>query len=987
MRARTLVVLFFVVTLSGAPLLARASVIWSSVPTHPDEVRVYTPDLANRWFGGTATQPSIQLGTWNQSDFTTTASTSAHIWARWNGIYVNVLDVILKASSGGDPFYGSGSTTAHVIGPVGSYAILQVRATSTLQEYTPTVNRGITIHQGDELWAFLYPSYSAYGANHWLGSNGTLPYIEICEGSCINSPPSITLLGDATTTVESGSVFADPGATAHDDTDGDLTSAIHVNGSVDAAVMGTTTLTYSVTNSHGLTATTTRVVVVACLHGCYSNVLFLPGIEASRLYYRDVIAFGVGIEHQVWEPDYHSDIPYLAMNADGTSKYQLYTKDIVDTLQAHNSLESTIANMFGNNLDTYSGLEHFMDDLVASSTFGLKEWRAYPYDWRYDVRDIVDNGTPTEMPDGSMKQVYLKDVLEDMASSSPNGKVTIVAHSNGGLLAKALALSLGDDASKYIDRIIMVGTPQWGTPAAVGALLHADNFSDTPNFIVNSLEMRTVMSSMSGSYGLLPTSAYFAHIADPSVTFNAGGLLSGTYATSLGAALASFSPFVKFLEDFFGLDAKTGSVTNLHVPLALPSTMVDKATAMHSALDAWTPPAGITVTAIAGWGQDTVKTLAYTTGSKVVCTAGPAFTAYSACADTPELRDTRLTTQEGDSTVVSMSVVGDIGQKLYFDSFLFKKNGNDKITHQNLTSGIPIQKVITDLLTNKDPTTEQYIVTEKPTGGANPIKLRISSHSPVNIVITDADGKQSGVLPIPGTDFSGVKRDIPDSSVQMFDDEEYISVPESSTYQVVASGYADGPTTLVVETIDGDGAASAASTFKNIPTTASSTATFSLDSANVLSSLAIDINSDGTTDATVASQAGDLTVYEPPIIVPIVSSRATGGHGHSSYTPSIQTVPLIAAITPLIASTTPATTTRITTAPMPRLLTTTSSVPKRSLVLTSPASVTSTMPNVSQTASAYNALSQSSIKTVASAVYNWLQNSWSNFLHVLMRIL
>ncbi len=51
-----------------------------------------------------------------------------------------------------------------------------------------------------------------------------------------------------------------------------------------------------------------------------SNVLFIPGTEASRLYYRGTL----NIEHQVWEPDAYTDIPYLAMNANGTSKYKRY---------------------------------------------------------------------------------------------------------------------------------------------------------------------------------------------------------------------------------------------------------------------------------------------------------------------------------------------------------------------------------------------------------------------------------------------------------------------------------------------------------------------------------------------------------------------------------------------------------------------------------------------------------------------------------------
>ena len=590
---------------------------------------------------------------------------------------------------------------------------------------------------------------------------------------------------------------------------------------------------------------------------CVSNVLFLPGIEMSRLYYRDML----GIEHQVWEPDLFIDVPFLALNADGTSKYPLYTKDkdIVDTFQAHNPLWSTITSVFHIDLEAYGGFEHFMDALVTSGT--IKEWRAYPYDWRYDVRDIVQNGTPTKEPDGSVQQVYLTNVLEDMASSSPTGKVTVIAHSNGGLLAKALADALGASAPRYIDRIITIGTPQWGTPSGIGAILHGDDGTNVFGLVTSSSDVRAVAATMPGSYGLLPSPAYFTHVSDPVVTFNTDGSLSGTFASHFGKALSSFSAFVNFITDAAGLDAQAGSAADLRTPLALRSTLLDKEVATHSVLDAWVPPPGITMTAIAGWGQDTVKTLAYSTVSKVICT-DLVFSLVNVCADTAELEHTPVLTQDGDGTVVSPSAAGDTGDRLYFDSLLFGKNESKKVAHQNLTSANPIQKVIADLLTDKDPAVEPYITSDKPSNGTHPITLRISSHSPVHLITTDADGNQSGVLPVPGTDFSGVKRDIPGSSVQVFDDEEYINVPESGTYRVAATGYAPGSATLAVDTVGSDGTITASTTFADIPTQASSTDVFAVIDG-VPTAPAVDLNGDGTIDFTAASSspASDALAY------------------------------------------------------------------------------------------------------------------------------
>ncbi len=77
-----------------------------------------------------------------------------------------------------------------------------------------------------------------------------------------NTPPTITLLGANPLNVQQGSAFTDPGATANDNEDGDLTSNIVKTGTVDTTTVGTYTLTYTVTDSGGLTATVTRTVNV-----------------------------------------------------------------------------------------------------------------------------------------------------------------------------------------------------------------------------------------------------------------------------------------------------------------------------------------------------------------------------------------------------------------------------------------------------------------------------------------------------------------------------------------------------------------------------------------------------------------------------------------------------------------------------------------------------------------------------------------------------
>ncbi len=101
-------------------------------------------------------------------------------------------------------------------------------------------------------YQFYFPT-----ANQW----GDLP-ASYCQNPAENTPPTITLVGENPLSITVGNNFTDPGATAIDLEDGDLTSAIVATGTVDTNVVGSYTRTYSVTDSGGLSASVTRTVNV-----------------------------------------------------------------------------------------------------------------------------------------------------------------------------------------------------------------------------------------------------------------------------------------------------------------------------------------------------------------------------------------------------------------------------------------------------------------------------------------------------------------------------------------------------------------------------------------------------------------------------------------------------------------------------------------------------------------------------------------------------
>lgn len=84
-----------------------------------------------------------------------------------------------------------------------------------------------------------------------------------CAHAPVNTPPTITLVGANPATLTVGQSWVEPGATAADLEDGNITNKIVITGTVNVNVVGTYPLVYTVTDSGGLTASTTRQVIVS----------------------------------------------------------------------------------------------------------------------------------------------------------------------------------------------------------------------------------------------------------------------------------------------------------------------------------------------------------------------------------------------------------------------------------------------------------------------------------------------------------------------------------------------------------------------------------------------------------------------------------------------------------------------------------------------------------------------------------------------------
>lgn len=141
-----------------------------------------------------------------------------------------------------------------------------------------------TTTEGQTCWGtFCYggteiTTWYATGSDENLGTNGSASVTiheetagvwktGVCPGPDVTAPV-ITLAGDNPMTIYQGSDFTDPGATAEDNIDGDITADIVVTGHIDTNSIDTYELVYTVSDAAGNEATETRTVNVVAVPAC-----------------------------------------------------------------------------------------------------------------------------------------------------------------------------------------------------------------------------------------------------------------------------------------------------------------------------------------------------------------------------------------------------------------------------------------------------------------------------------------------------------------------------------------------------------------------------------------------------------------------------------------------------------------------------------------------------------------------------------------------
>lgn len=298
---------------------------------------------------------------------------------------------------------------------------------------------------------------------------------------------------------------------------------------------------------------------------CCSNVLFLPGMMGSRLY-----TDGGMLENQLWEPNRNADVKKLFLNSSGQSLSAVYTRDVIDKTNIAGGVPLV-------DQDIYSGFSIYMNNLVKQDV--ISAWSPAPYDWRYSPDTILEQGI-VQGTRQSHAETSLIDQVKTLAVKSKTKKVTLITHSNGGLVAKQLLIRLRElNLEKLVDKVIFVAMPEFGTPQAITGLLFGHDQSIGGGLILKSATAKTLAKNMPTAYTLLPTTKYFTNSTTP-IRFT-------------GNVINSSSDLHQKLSDTAPINHE----------------LFAKAEQLHNILDNWSPSPTTQVFQIVGTGLPTVSSL------------------------------------------------------------------------------------------------------------------------------------------------------------------------------------------------------------------------------------------------------------------------------------------------------------------------------------------------------------------------------------------
>ncbi|HUC01876.1 MAG TPA: hypothetical protein VMA75_03145, partial [Candidatus Paceibacterota bacterium] len=523
-------------------------------------------------------------------------------------------------------------------------------------------------------------------------------------------------------------------------------------------------------------------------------VIIVPGIMGTTL-------INSSTNEEVWpDASYMYNAPgllygdsyldALGLNPDGSQATPMQVGNVILSEAAYGQSSTFYGNLVNN----------FLAKGYSTSTNLI----TFPYDWRMSVESQVS---------------ALAARIVEAASSSPDGKVNIIAHSLGGLLVKDYLSTTSSTA--LIDKLIFDGVPQFGAPIAFKILNYGDNLNFLPIQIpgigsiqtLNTKEIEKISQNMPSIYELLPSQQY---IED-----------TGSYVQDFQNSSSNPSPSLNY-DETIGFIYGNDPTSN--------STLMLNATTFHGVLDAY---------------NISVPNFYNIVGCTVPTIIG--FNEYGG-------NEYDLSWGLGDGTVPTVSTNLPSGGNNYFAL---------GVSHQDLVSDSGTIAVMQDIIDNTTSTNPLPgdVSTSSTSCTALPFYV-FSTHSPISLNVYDSAGDHTG----PNASGS-IDLNIPGSQYETIGENSFVIVPASDTYHIFGQASSSGAFTLKIKEYDGSVNLTNEATYVNVPlASASTTATVTGISSSTLDpNLSLDVYGNGTDIQTIAPTALLNTSSAEDIYPPIIT--------------------------------------------------------------------------------------------------------------------
>ncbi len=485
-------------------------------------------------------------------------------------------------------------------------------------------------------------------------------------------------------------------------------------------------------------------------------VIIVPGILSSYLNKNDYT------NEEVWMnlvqaallpyDRYLDDLIMTEFGKVDMTKTQILPTDIFRRVQIANLLDK----------DFFDGL---IKSLEADGYVEGTDLFVFPYDWRLDIRDSVNN-TPSPLT------VSLKDKIDQILTKTSSEKVDIVAHSMGGLLSKYYLKNFGQGkVGKFID----IATPHFGAPSAFGTLISGDSLGIKLGPLgLNPNEVKKIVQNMPSAYQLLPSQSYFSD------------------------GLSDYNYYIDDLEDYDNNGTK-GKLSfeesnNFLKNTGRNSYILDNSISIHDDIDNMnSADYGVEVYNIVGCGLPTM---------------GKFFTLGKQSDKDPEFDIAYIS---GDGTVPQRSAEGILSSKQYYVT------GSE---HPMIPSSLGVKSLIPLLLSSKQESFDFNLYKNISTTTDEcklPNGTFLSFHSPVDVNIYDESGNHAG----PNTS-GDLDLNIPGITYDVFENNKFVFLPEGQNYQIKLQSTDSGSFSSHIKKIE-NGEIISTSYFNDIPLLSTST--------------------------------------------------------------------------------------------------------------------------------------------------------------------